>query len=114
MRGLTVTLWDLAETGQDDFGFPIWTETPVSVENVLVGEPSTEDVTTATSLYGKRLVCMLGIPKGDAHVWTDRRVSWTGPDGRTVTVRTFGYPITGVEALIPGPWHMKVRCEAIE
>lgn len=114
MRGMAVTLFERTRTGTDDFGAPVYTESAVSVDNVLVGEPSTDDVTASTDLYGKRIAYMLGIPKGDAHDWKDRRVEWTDACGVTHRCRTFGFPITGVEALIPGPWHMKVRCEEIE
>ena len=65
-----------------------------------------------SSLFG--IDYMLAIPKGDAHDWTDKRVEWTDAYGRTVRCVTFGFPITGVEALVPGPWHMKVRCQRIE
>ena len=114
MRGITVTLYKKTQSGTDPFGTPIWTETAENVENVLVGQPETDDITTSTDLYGKKIAYVLGIPKGDTHDWTDARVSWTDAYGRTVTVRTFGFPVTGVEALVPGPWHMKVRCEAVE
>ena len=111
IRGTTVTLHMTASTSNDPFGAPIITETPVTVDNVLIGEPSTDDVTTSTQLYGKVIRYMLGIPKGDTHDWTDKKVSWTDAYGSTHTVKTFGFPITGIEANVPGPWHMKVRCE---
>lgn len=114
MRGITVTLYEQTQTGTDAFNAPVYTEAAVTVDNVLVGEPSTDDITSATSLYGKRIEYMLGIPKGDAHDWTDKRVSWTDAYGKTVTVKTFGVPITGIEANIPTRWHKKVRCEAYE
>lgn len=114
IKGITVTLYEQTKTGVDAFNAPVYSETPVSVENVLIGEPSTDDITTATDLYGKRILYMLGIPKGDAHDWTDKRVEWADAYGRTVTVKTFGFPITGIEANVPGPWHMKVRCGAYE
>lgn len=114
IKGITVTLYEQTKTDVDAFNAPVFSETPVSVENVLIGEPSTDDITTATDLYGKRILYMLGIPKGDAHDWTDKRVEWTDAYGRTVTVKTFGFPITGIEANVPGPWHMKVRCGAYE
>ena len=98
MRGLTVTLWE---------------DGPVQVENVLVGEPGTEDVEVQTGIPGPHQVFTLGIPKGDAHAWTDRRVSWSVPGGEAVTARAFGHAVTGVEQLIPGPWHKKVRCVRI-
>lgn len=114
MRGITVTLKVKTQSGTDPFGAPIWTETDATVDNVLVGEPSTDDITSSTDLYGKRIAFMLGIPKGDTHDWTDTTVSWTDAYGRSIVCRTFGFPTTGVESLIPTPWHMKVRCERIE
>lgn len=112
MKGTTVTLYEKTQTGTDPFGAPVYKENPVQVENVLVGEPSTDDITNATSLYGKTISFMLGIPKGDTHDWMEKKVSWTDAYGRTFNVKTFGFPITGIEENIPGPWHMKVRCEA--
>lgn len=114
LQGITVTLYELEQTGTDDCGAPIYEENPVNVDNVLVGEPSTDDITTSVSLYGKKITYMLGIPKGDTHDWMDKKVSWTDAYGLKHTVKTFGYPITGVEENIPPqiPWHMKVRCEA--
>lgn len=114
MRGITVTLTVKTKTGTDAFGAPIWTETTKTVDNVLVGEPSTDDIATATDLQGKRIDYVLGIPKGDTHVWQDTMVSWTDAYGRTIKCETYGFPITGIEALIPTPWHMKVRCCRIE
>lgn len=111
MRGITVTLYDEKEIGRDAFNNPIVEEVPVTVDNVLVGEPSTDDYTSSVSVFGKQITYMLGIPKGDAHDWTDKKVEWTDAQGNTQTVHTFGYPIMGVEANIPGRWHMKVRCE---
>ena len=114
MRGITVTLFDNIMTERDPFGAPIYTEIPVQVENVLVGEPTTDDITGATQLYGKTIRYMLGIPKGDQHDWKDKKVSWVDAYGNVIVCMTFGIPITGVEANIPGRWHMKVRCEAYE
>ena len=114
MVGQTVILYETTEVGTDGFGMPIYEETPVTVDNVLVGEPSTDDITNSTALYGKQILYMLGIPKGDTHDWKDKKVEWTDAYGDTHTCLTFGFPITGVEANIPTPWHKKVRCEAYE
>lgn len=114
MRGITVTLFETEQTGTDAFGAPVYTETETDVENVLVGEPSTDDITGSTQLFGKVIRFMLGIPKGDTHDWKDKKVAWTDAYGNRIVCRTFGHPITGIEANIPGPWHMKVRCEAYE
>lgn len=114
MHGITVTLYEQTQTGTDAFGVPVYTETPVEVADVLVGEPTTDDITSATALYQKVIRYMLGIPKGDAHDWKDKKVSWTDAYGVTHVCKTFGYPITGIEANIPTRWHMKVRCEDYE
>lgn len=111
MRGTTVTLFEKSITGYDPFGNQIFTESPVQVPGVLVGEPTSDDIITSTQLYGKVIRYMLGIPKGDTHNWTDAKVQWSDAYGIMHTVRTFGLPITGIEDNIPGPWHMKVRCE---
>ena len=110
MKGMTVNLFEVKEIGTDPFGAPIYKETPVEVADVLIGEPTTDDVDTSTALYSKKIAFMLGIPKGDTHDWVDKKVSWVSC-GHEYIVRTFGYPITGVEANIPTRWHMKVRCE---
>ena len=114
IKGITVILYEQTIIGYDDMGAPIYEETPESVDNILVGEPSTDDITTSTQLYGKKIEYMLGIPKGDTHDWTNKKVEWRDSYGITHTVMTFGFPITGIEANIPAqlPWHMKVRCEA--
>lgn len=114
IRGTTVKLY--VETPADTLpsGEIVYETTPVEVENVLVGEPTTDDIATSTALFSKTLICMLGIPKGDTHDWKDKRVDWTDAYGITHRLKTFGFPITGIEENIPGPWHMKVRCEAYE
>ena len=114
IRGTTVKLYTEEITGYNPFGEPIIKETPVEVDNVLVGEPSSDDIVTSTSLYGKTISYMLGIPKGDTNDWVNKKVEWTDAYGTTHTVMTFGYPITGIEANLPAqlPWHKKVRCEA--
>lgn len=112
IKGITVTLYEKALIGEDDFGAPIYAEAAVEVDNVLIGMPETDDVVSATDVYGKRLYCWLAIPKGDAHNWEDARVEWVDTYGETHTVRTFGFPVTGIEENLPRlPWHKKVRAE---
>ena len=36
IKGITVTLYERTQTGQDAFGAAVYTETPTPVENVLV------------------------------------------------------------------------------
>lgn len=109
-KGITVTLYQETQTDTDPFGAPVFSVVPVEVGNVLVGQPTTDEITDSVQMYGKVIRYMLGIPKGDTHDWTNKKVSWSDAYGVQHTVQTFGFPITGIEANIPGPWHMKVRC----
>ena len=52
---------------------------------------------------------MLGLPKGDSHVWEDTEVEFFGKK-----FKTFGSTIEGIEANIPTPWHKKVRVAKYE
>ena len=109
MTGVTVVLHVRTPSGVDAFNNPIFTDTTVNVANVLVGQPTTDDVTSSISLYGKKLEYVLGLPTGDAHDWTDTVVEIFGRP-----FRTFGDVIEGVEANVPTPWHKKVRVERCE
>ena len=111
IKGATVILYNQIQTGTDPLGAPIYEKFPEAVHNVLVGEPSSSDITTSTQMYGKVIKYMLGIPKGDKHDWMDKSVDWIDPSGRVHKLKTFGFPVMGIEANIPGPWHMKVGCE---
>jgi len=110
MRGVTVTLYTETISSYDEMNAPVYALTPVEVADVLVGEPTSEELVSSTELYGKELVCILGIPKGDTNDWTNKKVSWTDAYGETHVLQTFGFPITGIEANIPTRWHKKVRC----
>lgn len=114
MVGQTVTLYEKTKTGLDAFGAPVYEEIPVTVENVLIGEPTTDEISQAADLYEKKIMYMIGIPKGDTHNWVDSVVEWVDAYGIRHKCRSFGLPITGIEKNIPTPWHMKVRLEAYE
>ena len=83
---------------------PVYTETPVTVHNVLVGEPSAEEITTELQLTGRRLAYTLAIPKGDAHDWNDVQVEFFGQH-----FRTCGGVVQGIERMIPLCWNKKVQ-----
>lgn len=106
MKGTTIQLVVKTLTSYDDFGAPIYSEEFVDVPDVLVGNPSTNDVDTTLSLYGKHIAFVLGIPKGDTHNWTDTEVIIWGQRYRTI-----GYPETGEQANIPLRWGQNVRVE---
>lgn len=116
IRGITVTLYEKKqkrdEAGNlivDGFERPVYEEIPVEVKNVLVSPASSDDIVTNTDLAGKKAVYTLGIPKSDTHDWKDRRVDFFGE-----RFKTFGLPLRGIDALIPGDWNMKVMVERYE
>lgn len=107
IRGIDVTLFERTKTGEDAFHAPVYEETPVTVENVLVTPVAAEAVTADLQLYGKRAVYELCLPKGDAHNWAaGSRVDFFGGSWRV-----FG-PVTGyIEANLPLGWNRKVKVE---
>lgn len=106
MRGITVTLYNRTSDSTDEFNRPIYTETAITVDNVLVGQPTTDEITDTLNLTGKKLAYVLAIPKGDTNTWTDRTVEFFGEKFHTI-----GEPTMGVEHLIPLSWNKKVRVE---
>jgi hypothetical protein len=109
IKGITVTLYTKAKTGVDAFNKPVYEETPVEVENVLVEPISSEDVTYILNLTGKKAVYEMAIPKGDTHDWKDKRVDFFNQK-----FRTFGEPISGIDSNIPLSWNTKVKVEIYE
>lgn len=109
MKGITVILYEETRTGTNPFGTPVFAETPVEVENVLVAPTSSDDLITEQNLYGKTSVYTLAIPKGDTHDWKNKKVEFFGQ-----TFRTFDDPIKGIDALIPLGWNTKVKVERYE
>lgn len=109
ITGITVQLWNKTQIGIDRFNDPIYEEVAENIDNVLVGEPSADDVTTTINLTGKKVAYTLAIPKGDTHDWTDKKVSFWGE-----TFRTIGAPTQGIEANIPLSWNKKVKVERYE
>jgi len=109
IKGITITLYDKTKIGEDAFKKPIYEETPVPVENVLVAPASANDVINQTDLEGKKAVYTMAIPKGDTHEWEDRTVEFFGHKWHT-----FGIPLEGIEQLIPLGWNKKVMVERYE
>ena len=107
MKTTTVQLVTATTVAYDPLGAPIEEEELVDVPGVLVGQPSSTDVETTISMYGKRIDYMLGIPKGDTHNWVDTYVYIWGRKYRTI-----GYPITGEMANIPLKWGQNIRVES--
>ena len=111
--GRTIILYDKIQTGVDPFGRAVYEDVAQEIENVIIGEPTGEEVVDTLNLTGKRLAFVLGIPKGDTHDWTDRRVELPAdfPAGK---YRVIGTPVGGQEELIPLSWNKKVKVERYE
>lgn len=110
MKGITITLYNRTKTSTDALNHPIYTETAVSVDNVLVAPLSSEEVTEIYNLTGRRAEYQLAIPKGDANDWTaGKKVSFFGNTWRIIAI-----PEEGIEKLIPLSWNKKVRVERYE
>ena len=66
LTGRSIILYDKVRAGVDDFNHPIYEEMPVTVENVLIGLPTPQEVvdtlnlTLATDLHlsGTALTCI--------------------------------------------------------
>ena len=107
IHGITVVLYEKTDTSETDaFGRPIYTEIPVSVENVLVGQPTAQEILDTYNLTGKKAVYSLGIPKGDAHVWTDRKIEFFGEVWKAIAL-----PVSGIEDLVPLDWNQTIKVE---
>lgn len=109
IHGIPVVLTEKVINGADDFGNPVYTEIETTVENVIVGEPTADDITSAVNLYGKKATYVLGIPKGDNHNWEDTKVEFFGH-----TWKTFGFLIKGIDDLVPLEWNGKIMVERYE
>lgn len=106
MKGMTIYLVTQTEIGTDDFGEPIYSEELEAVNDCLVGQPTSDDVTNTLALYGKKIEYTIGIPKGDTHDWTDREIELFG-----ARYRTIGYPTTGIQENIPLRWGQNIKVE---
>lgn len=109
IKGIPVKLSVKTQTGVDDFNRPIYETSQEVIENVLVGEPSAEDVVNELNLSGKRIAYVLAIPKGDTHTWENTEVEFWG-----MTFKTVGIPTQGIDDNIPLKWNKKVKVERYE
>ena len=109
IRGVSVSLTVRTPAGDDALNSPLYTESAVQVENVLIAPVSGEEALETVNLTGRRAVYTLHIPKGDAHEWEDTTVSFCGEVWRTI-----GAPVEYLEQNTPGPWNRSIRVERYE
>lgn len=106
IKGTPVRLAVRTQIGTDDFSRPIYTDEFKTVDNVLIGEPSTEDVTNEMNISGKRIAYTLGIPKGNTDKWDNTFVEFFGERFCTIGTAT-----QGIDDNIPLSWNKKVKVE---
>lgn len=109
IKGMPVKLHERILSGTDEFDHPVYTETPVIVENVLVAPASTTEILDTLNLTGKKAVYNIAIPKGDDHTWKDCRVDFFGMSWQVI-----GFPQQGIEENIPLEWNQKWQVVAYE
>lgn len=109
IQGIKIKLLQKVISGYDWANQPIYDTEWVEVDNVLIGEPSTDDVTQVMELYGKKVAYVMAIPKGDAHDWENTQVELPSPFSGIFN--TIGVPTAGIEANIPLKWNKKVKIE---
>lgn len=109
IKGIDVILYKKVQTGKDAFNQAIYTETPVTVSNVLVYPTSVAENLDITNLYGRKAVYTLAIPKGDTNDWENCRISFFGKD-----FQSFGIPQEGIDENIPLDWNKKVTVDIYE
>lgn len=102
----SVKLYEQEVTGTDPFGRETHTAVVTTVPNVLwilsIGEAVTEELSPS----GKRQAGTICIPKGDTHVWTDRKVEIDGE-----LFHTYGEVERGMDDLLPLSWNGKIKVE---
>ena len=109
IKGRTITLYEKTVTGKDDFNRDIVTEEPVTIDNVVIGHPSTDDITSEINLSGKTIAYVLAIPADDTHTWENRVVEFYGRKWKTI-----GIPTQYMDGFMGSkfPWTKKVRVES--
>lgn len=108
IKGIEVILYEKIKTGKDSLNRDVYSEVPVPVQNVLVGQPTAEEVLDTLNLTGRKAVYTLGIPKGDTHEWANRKVSFWGKMFQTIEE-----PIQGIENMIPLDWNKQIKVEIL-
>lgn len=110
IRGITITLYDVTQTGTDPLNKPIYEEVPIEVDNILVAPVNSTEQLETFNLTGRKAVYQMAIPKGDTHEWTaGKKVGFFGADWRII-----GIPTEGIDELIPLDWNKKVQVERYE
>lgn len=109
IKGITVTLYERTQSGVDSLNNPVYTEVPVQVDNVLVTPTNTDEMTSNTSLEGRKIEYELCLPKGDNHSWENCKVSFWGE-----CFIVIGIGREYIEENIPLSWNRKIKVARYE
>ena len=109
IKGITVILYERTQIGVDELNDPVYLESPVEVQNVLVTPSSSDEIVNSETLEGKQAIYNLCIPKGDMHSWENSRVTIWGED-----FVTFGKVTQHIEENVPLSWNKKVQVARYE
>lgn len=112
-HSIPVELYTEVLIGYDDFNREIYKPVVEVVEHCLVKPTLTEDVISSINLDGTKEQYTIAIPKGDAHEWKNKKVSFV-LCGVKITCKTYGPVLRGIESLVPMEWHGQIRCERYE
>lgn len=113
IKGIPVTLIKKIPKGKNPFGEEISETKRIVVNNVLVGQPTSEELKNSLDLYGKKISYILGIPKFDNNDWENTKVEIM-LNGRVIKCKTVGFAEEGIEDLIPLEWNKKIKVERYE
>ena len=109
IKGIQVVLYDKKKIGETPFGEALYEDIEILVDDVLIAPVSSLELVNQLNIEGKKEVYMLGIPKGDANNWQDKKVNFFGRD-----FKTFGAVEEGIEGNIPLKWHKKIMVDRYE
>ncbi len=111
IKGIPIILNEKVVTGVDGFNREIVEENPVTIENVVIGQPTSDDVLNEVNLSGKTISYVLAIPAGDAHDWENTTVEFYGRKWKTV-----GAPMQFMDGFMGKdfPWNKKVKVTTYE
>lgn len=108
IKGIPITLYVKTQDGIDAFNRPIYKETEITIDNVVVGQPSSDDVINEINLSGKRISYVLAIPADDTHDWENVTVGFYGARWRTI-----GTPKQYMDGFMGAnfPWNKQISVE---
>lgn len=111
IKGVPIILNEQVVTGTDSYNREITEEMPVTIENVVVGQPTSDDILNEYNLSGKTISYVLAIPKDDNHNWENTTVEFYGRKWRTVGLpQEYMGDFMGKDF----PWNKKVKVTAYE